>query len=105
MVLLIRLNPNTEGQPRYRRLSRVDYILCSLAFLGLAYVTLGTSSTTGESNSYIPHQALVSRVGNSLEICCEGVEYLVCGFVPGEGFGVFVPVVDPGVDGVLEIGY
>ena len=48
---------------------------------------------------------LVSRVGNSLEICCEGVEYLVCGLVPGEGFGVFVPVVGPGVDGVLEIGY
>ena len=38
-------------------------------------------------------------MGNLLHICGHGFEDLVCGFVPGEGFGVVVPVVGPGVDG------
>jgi hypothetical protein len=37
---------------------------------------------------------LVSRVGNALNICCEGVEDLVDGLVPYEGFWVLGPVSD-----------
>ena len=47
---------------------------------------------------------LVSRVGNLLHICGHGVEDFVGGLVPHERSGVVVPVLDPGVDGVLELG-
>jgi hypothetical protein len=45
---------------------------------------------------------LVSRVGNALNMCCEGVEDLVGGLVPYEGFWVLVPVFGPVSDRVLE---
>ena len=59
MTLLIRLGSQTDGESRYRRLSVVDYSLCGLAFLGLAYVTLGTSSVQeASSNTHIGYQTL-----------------------------------------------
>ena len=39
-----------------------------------------------------------------MDICGEGVEDLVRGFVPGVGAGVIVPGVDPVLDRVFEFG-
>jgi len=36
-------------------------------------------------------------------ICCEGVGDLVGGLVPGEGVGLVVPCIDPGLDGFFEL--
>ena len=59
MALLIRLSARGTGPSRYRKLSIFDYSLCGLAFLGLAYVTLGTSSVHDvDSNIHFGYQAL-----------------------------------------------
>lgn len=66
MTLLVRLGTQTDGRSRYNRLSIVDYSLCGLAFLGLAYVTLSTSSIQGaSSNTHIGYQSfgLILAIG------------------------------------------
>ena len=46
----------------------------------------------------------MSCVRNSCDIFGEGVEDFLGGFAPDEGFGVGVPVLDPGFDVFLQCG-
>ena len=73
MVGLTRLMSHSDGQPRYRKLLVGDYALCAVAFIGLAFVTVGTSSIENNpAGSHVGYQTL----GVALSLCAAAVAAL-----------------------------